>query len=273
MGVLTTGRRSVRRLGLRIFSRVNPGDITIRHHYTGTPLRLHSFRHKGYWYHGRRREAANMVAFRHFVTPGGTVLEAGGHIGYVSLYLSSLVGSSGSVHVFEPAFNNLPYLRRNVTGVPGVHVVPKALGEGPGVLPLFVEDLTGQNNSLVANFSGLADNERNAVAARVVATEVEVTSIDAYVAEHRLTPSFVKIDVEGFEWPVLRGARETLRTARPVLMVEVQSSRREITEMFRAQEYRLFTADGRPLDRLPDAVADVFCLPAERPLPPGWSTS
>ena len=41
---------------LPIFSRINPWNIYITHHYTGDKLLIHSFRHKGYWYHQRERE-------------------------------------------------------------------------------------------------------------------------------------------------------------------------------------------------------------------------
>ncbi len=45
---------SLRRLAIRILFRINPGDITIRHHHTKDKFRLHSFRHKDYWYHGKK---------------------------------------------------------------------------------------------------------------------------------------------------------------------------------------------------------------------------
>lgn len=46
---------TVRKTLLPLFERLNPGDITIRNHRTSDRLKLHSFRHKGYWFHGRRR--------------------------------------------------------------------------------------------------------------------------------------------------------------------------------------------------------------------------
>ena len=72
----------VRRVGLRIFSRINPGYVTISHHWTGDRLRLHAFRHKGYWYHGFRRERATMLSLARLLGRGDVVIEAGGHIAY-----------------------------------------------------------------------------------------------------------------------------------------------------------------------------------------------
>ena len=65
--VVTTVKSALRRAGVQIFRRINPGDISIRHHWTGEPFRLHSFRHKGYWYHAASRERATMIAFAQLI--------------------------------------------------------------------------------------------------------------------------------------------------------------------------------------------------------------
>src|SRR5262249_12209411 len=105
--------RAVMRLVLPMMRKLDLGDITIRHHWTGDALRLHSCRHKGYWYHGKRREYATMEVFSELLKSRDFVVEIGAHIGYVSLYLAHLIGREGRLVVFEPGPNNLPYLRRN----------------------------------------------------------------------------------------------------------------------------------------------------------------
>src|SRR5690349_12289207 len=102
----------LRRILIPLLNRWSPGDITLRHHWTGESVRLHSFRHKGYWYHGRRREEETMRLFSQLLKPGDSVIEVGGHIGYISLYFKALV-EHGDVFVFEPGANNLPYIRQN----------------------------------------------------------------------------------------------------------------------------------------------------------------
>jgi FkbM family methyltransferase len=261
------GWRSLRRLGLYTFARVNPGDIHIRHHYTGERIRLHAFRHKGYWYHGRNRERDVMAAFTRIVRPGDRVLEAGGHIGYVTLYLARLAGLAGSVEVFEPGSNNLPYLRANVAGRPHVTVHPVALGSEPGELALYLEDLTGQNNSLVPGFYVLQANQRNAVRATVTTQRVSVTTIDEHVASTSAVPDFIKMDIEGFEREALLGAVRTLERHRPRIMVEVQTHHREITDLLHSLGYRLYRADGVPMEEIRQGRANIFCLPADMPWP------
>ena len=259
--------RLLRRLALYVFARVNPGDIHIRHHYTGERIRLHSFRHKGYWYHGRNRERDVMAAFAQLVRPGDRVLEAGGHIGYVTLYLAQLAGPAGAVAVFEPGSNNLPYLRANVTGRPNVTVHPAALGREPGELELHLEDLTGQNNSLIPDFHVLRANQRNAVRATVRTQRVPVTTIDEHVAGTGAAPDFIKLDIEGFEREALLGAAGTLERHHPRIMVEVQTHHREITGMLHGLGYRLYRANGDPTAEITRDRENIFALPTGMPWP------
>ena len=249
--MVSVARRLTRVVWLRralvpIFARVNPGEVTIRNHYTGHPLRLHSFRHKGYWYHGRRREAASMALFARVIRRGDLVAEVGGHIGYISQYFSQLVGEEGRVVVFEPGPNNLPFLRRNTRDLANVEVVELGVGREPGRADFFVEQLTGQNNSFVADFEGLTANAHAAgVDSKVESISVELTSLDAHFVE-RL--SFIKIDVEGFELPVLQGATRILQQDRPLLMVEIQADREALAELASTNGYEVLGDDLAPFN-------------------------
>ncbi len=69
----------LRRLILPLFARLNPGDITITHHFTGDKVFLHSFKHKGYWFYGKNREKDTMELFRRLIRPADTIIEIGGH--------------------------------------------------------------------------------------------------------------------------------------------------------------------------------------------------
>lgn len=261
MNLVNMGKRAVRKTVLYTMAHSHLGDRTIEHHYTGDRIRVHLFRHKGYWYHGRRRERATMEWFRELIEPGDCVVEAGGHIGYISLYFSQLTGPDGSVHVFEPGGNNLPYVRANAARRSNVSVVDKALGREPGQLTLYVEDLTGQNNSMVRGFAGLEGNQRNAIKANVTEQIVQVTTIDSYTAELRVSPDFIKIDVEGFEWEVLCGAARVLEEHRPTIMVEVQTHQIEISRFLHGLDYKLYDEQRRLLEAIPDTTINIFAIP------------
>lgn len=255
---------SLRRIILPLLSRLNPGDITIRHHHTGDPVRLHSFRHKGYWYHGRKREKETMELFRRLLSPGDTVIEVGGHIGYISLYFKWLV-KQGEVYVFEPGANNLPYMRRNV--VPrGIHLIEKAAGDHNGQEVFFLESLTGQNNSFVPKFEGLEANAANAFIgdSKVTEVKVEMIRLDDFVESHSLIPRFVKIDVEGFELSVLKGMTNTIRQHCPKMMVEVQADQAAIFDLLSSAGYILFSDQLSVCSRPADLCVNIFALHAER---------
>lgn len=179
-------------------------------------------------------------AFRAAVTPGATALDVGANVGAYSLLLGQWVGASGSVFAFEPAPDVFQGLTRHIAlnGLERIVTpVPAAIGDRVAVAALVVAGTHGE--------SRLALKGDDAS----VTIDVAVTTIDAFCAERGLTPDFIKVDVEGFELSVLRGARETIRRAgkRLALFVEMHpsvwpmlgTSREELLEELRAQSLEI----------------------------------
>ena len=259
--------RSLRRPVLAALRRMNLGDVRIKHHYTGLPLQLHSYRHKGYWYHGRRRERETVELYMFLVRPGQVVLEAGANIGYQTQIFSQMVGASGQVVAFEPDIINLPYLMRNTTPCRNVVVEHVALSDCEGEGTIYVDTLTGQNSSLVAGFDVFRTNRARAYddRATVIPTAVAQTTLDRYLERRRISPDFLKIDVEGGELRLLQGAQSLVERHRPVLMVEIQpDNAAEVAELLSGHGYVPLPArsvayaptDGRP-------TGNTFFLHAE----------
>jgi FkbM family methyltransferase len=253
----------LRRLILPLLSKLNLGDITIRHHYTGQRIRLHAFHHKAYWYHGRAREKESMGLFAQIVSQGDTVIEVGGHIGYISLYFRQLAGK-GRVVVFEPGKNNLPYIRQNTAGRQ-IELVEKAAGDRNGEVSFYLDTLSGQNNSLVKGFEGLLNNQRNSFVVSEIPQEVkvEMVRLDDFVRAEMEGVSFVKIDVEGAELNVLMGMQDILTVQKPCLMVEIQANESAILAFLEQKGYGLFDAGLRQLYRPEELKDNVFCLHRE----------
>lgn len=240
----------LRHFALRTLSFFGQHDAVITHHWVaGKKVRLHRFKHKGYWFHGRGREETIMRSFAALINEGDTVIELGGHIGYISMYFASLVGLTGRVAVFEPSPENLTYTRSNLADEPAVTLIEEAASDKAGRATFFVERLTGQNSTLVEDYSVFSRNRKRAFAdGGYEAIEVSTTTVDDFVRSSGACPNFIKIDVEGAELAALRGSTETLRRFRPRLMVEVTSDRDAVLSLLTELGYRVLGRDLNPLD-------------------------
>ncbi len=210
----------LRRLAINAL-KLSQRDISITNKWTGDRLRLNSYHHKGYWYFQRDRSGPSMRMFGKLIREGDTVIEVGGHIGFVTQYLSKLVGSGGRVVVFEPGSNNAPYIERNVGLLKNATLEKAAVSSRDGRILFYEDNVTGQNNSTIetydcAQFVARMNGERLVRTQR----EVESVTLDSYAWKHQLKPDFLKIVVEGSEVEVLRGSAQTLRQVRG-LMVQV----------------------------------------------------
>lgn len=232
--------------------------MTITNAQAGMPLHLLSYTHKGYWYYGKSRAAATMRRFQQFVRPGDTIIEAGGHIGYVAQYLSKLTGPQGSVHVFEPGMQNTEFLTRNLAALRNTLHVKAALSDTNGEADFFEENIGGFLNSLDPRFvKDSAQGRRRAGQLAVRRCTVATLRLDDYTLRHRVVPDFLKIDVEGSEFAVLSGAESTLQHTR-ALMVEVSRDREAIFEFLHDHGFTLSDENGAPL-RTPAALSgNVF---------------
>jgi FkbM family methyltransferase len=206
-----------------------------------------------------------MRLFSRLVQPGDVVLDVGGHIGYTALHFASLVGRHGRVLVFEPSPENLRFLRKNVRRRPEIEII--AAGAGPREMSgtLYVERLSGQNNSFISEFHVFTENRKNAFCLHFESSAVEspLVTVDKVVADRHLSPRLVKIDVEGFEREVLAGMSNVLLRCRPILMVEVQRNHADVLSTLTQSGYRLFTSTLNPVDAPGDFDVNTFCLHRE----------
>ncbi len=142
------------------------------------------------------------------VRRGDTVLDIGANIGLVTVLLAMLAGKEGQVHAFEPNPRLVHLLRqvidRNHLGNVKLHSI--ALGPEPGDLELRIPKLNSGAASLVRN--------RDIPDCEVI--KVEVRQLDTVAAHEDIrSVRLIKIDVEGYESEVFRGADTLLRTVRP----------------------------------------------------------
>ena len=155
---------------------------------------------------------AEVNIFRAFVVEGDTVLDVGANIGVHALPLARFVGPTGVAYAFEPqriAFQTL-CANMALNSLDNVHCVNAAVSDAAGSL-----HLSDVNPDMPNNFGGV---ELAVVTGPPQAPAVRQLVLDDFLAVDRL--KLVKIDVEGMESAVLRGARRTLDRFKPVLYVE-----------------------------------------------------
>ncbi len=140
-----------------------------------------------------------------FLAPGDVVYDVGANIGIYSILLAKAVGEQGKVVAFEPEQKSFGHLLDNLrlNGVTTVQCIRKALGAEPARGQLFVRDGVTCPR-LSAPFS-------DGTSGKVTAESVDVERGDRLAAdEHLPVPRAIKIDVEGHEYAVLQGFRQTL---------------------------------------------------------------
>jgi FkbM family methyltransferase len=153
--------------------------------------------------------------FEEFLQPGDRMLDIGANFGLYSLMAAARVGPSGRVDAFEPFPESFALLERNIAANRSgfVHAFPFALGE----------------RSSTAILSLHADPGRNSIAnlgeASVGTLPVRVEPLDAVLPEPGRPVDAIKIDVEGWELAVFRGAARILSASRPVIVLEVYPAR------------------------------------------------
>jgi FkbM family methyltransferase len=175
------------RHGTMLFPR---GDM-----FVGRSLELY-----GEWSEGE------VMLFSNLVVPGDHVVEAGANIGTHTLALARLVGPAGRVWAFEPQKLVYQVLCANL-----------ALSEIENVEPLHAAAGSAFGETRIprvgygaaANFGGVATGGGE--------DRVPVLTVDGLRLEHC---KLIKIDVEGHEADVLKGAGETIRRLRPCLFIE-----------------------------------------------------
>ncbi|WP_299402681.1 FkbM family methyltransferase [Acaryochloris sp. IP29b_bin.148] len=159
-------------------------------------------------------EKAEKIFYINYLNPGMTVFDVGANIGELSLLFSRLVGSEGQVHAFEASegtFNKLTKICQ-LANRQQIILNQKAVSEKHEILQLYVYD------DLHSTLNSLADRplKNYGIDIQPISTEkVEAVTIDQYCHEHNIDNiDLLKIDVEGAEYQVLRGAEQMLKEQR-----------------------------------------------------------
>ena len=214
-----------RRIGTRMSSRHPqeplPTSYVVRKRVSGVDLSLLIATEEGrLWYdpeasrHTRRWDALELHYARslELLEPGGVVYDVGANHGVMALFFAMQVGPSGQVYAFDPLAQNVDIIRRNaeLNGLSNIDAVQAAVG-----------DASGSHTFDCDNCSVVSDGQahpRGIGAGRLVT--LPSLRLDDFEGS---PPTLLKIDVEGFEAAVLRGAQEILKH-KPHIYLELHPS-------------------------------------------------
>lgn len=192
-----------------------------------------------------------------FVRPGFVAFDVGANVGALTLAMAK---AGATVHAFEPGPPTFQRLERNVSLNPTLagHITLCRVGlsDHVGVLK-WAEDVNNRGNAGLLNTEGVS---------------VPVTTLDDYCRENAVTRlDFIKVDVEGLEYEVFKGASSVLRDLRPALYFETRyefaavrgfNIFAEIEGLLRQHGYRLYkTADDITETTSADLSENTLALP------------
>jgi FkbM family methyltransferase len=154
--------------------------------------------------------------FLAWLKPGMGVLDLGANFGYFTLIASKVVGPTGRVFAFEPEPGNRALLEKNIAfnGFSQARALPFAVSDKAGSLRLFVDSANLGNPSIA----------QGNVPSKAGFVDVRTISVDEFFSTEGDVPpriDLVKMDVQGAEALVIRGATELLARDRPLLLIEL----------------------------------------------------
>lgn len=142
--------------------------------------------------------------FQDLIRPGDVVLDVGAHVGYYTMLAAVLTGHAGRVFAFEPSPDNYAFLQSHVAKNrrADITTVNAAVGDHAGEVRF--QRGTGSGTGHVADDGMLA---------------VSMVTLDGFARERGIRCDAIKIDVEGAEMAVLRGAEELLGRSHPIIFL------------------------------------------------------
>lgn len=184
-----------------------------------------------------------------------TFIDIGANIGLMTLHAANSLNNKGLVVAFEPVQFFFDKLNANVrlNGFENVKVIKKGIGSIATHIPIYLDGGCPSVLSTYRDANGSIEL-------------IEIATLDKIVEEEKLNNiEFIKIDVEGFEFDVLKGAKNTITKHKPVLCIEYikkitddQFNARILIEFLRNlnPEYRFF--QFKDTSRVEGRLKEVF---------------
>ncbi len=163
-------------------------------------------------------EPTQTAVFAESLEVGDVLFDVGANVGYYTVLGSRIVGEQGLIVAFEPLVRNLSHLYNHVAlnNLQNVSIIAAACSDEISVAAFS----TGENNAMGHLTDGNNSNEEMSEKNLIIVLTV---SLDAIAERLGVVPNVLKIDVEGAELSVLRGARNRILPAKPKIFLSLHS--------------------------------------------------
>jgi len=172
------------------------------------------------------------------LTKSDIFFDVGANYGFFSLIVAKMFDTKeeSHIHAFEPTHQTAALLKKNLFGRGTINEC--ALGSRAGEASFFVfNDISiNGSNSL---YGTLAQQEMEHDVGKkkgITQTKVSIDTIDNYCQKNNITPTFIKIDVEGAENDVVLGGAQTFLKHHPVIVMEMWPAPNNKNHIAAAQE-------------------------------------
>ena len=176
----------------------------------GYRMKIDWARHRSFAYGDWEPEVVHAIT--EVLKPGAFALDIGAHIGFYTLVLAKSVGPTGRVLAFEPLKLNYSVLCENIrlNDLKYVEAINKALMDRSCNLEADIRIAEALPGSVAFRATGQGEPS---IASAVV--------LDDFLLDSKVPVNFMKIDVEGAESLVLKGAAKTIESYHPALLMEI----------------------------------------------------
>jgi FkbM family methyltransferase len=200
-------------------------------------------------------EPAMQAALKELLRPDMIFYDIGAGIGFFSIISAALAG--GTVVCFEPVPKNIKRIRYNakLNHLTNLIIKQEAIAQEDGEATFNVS-----KQPHLSKLALLGD-----VADQLETITVPVRKLDTAIAADQLPiPELIKIDVEGAEGEVLKGATETLRNHRPLLLIELHNTVKPVNLLLADVDYHTCILGSQAPARRARKNSQIFAYPKER---------
>lgn len=224
------------------------------------PVRIRLMRHLSYVLDNRIVEpgiAALFTVICEHVRPS-VFWDVGANIGFYSWLVLSKCKEAEAL-LFEPDSDNVSLLNETIdrSQITRATIIPTAVGDHVGEVEFLIDPISGATGSLDIDNTTFLSRHYRIEQAR---TTVPMVTLDHVLSEGP-PPELVKIDVEGAENLVFNGAKNLVKSIRPIFIFECSCINHDIlSEYLLSLDYNLFSADEP--DGLTTNAANLLALPS-----------